>query len=375
MMNSMRPTTAINRDMSLKHANVPDDYDATKYRRWVTLNPPPIDSKNKISVMSYNLLSRHYTWHQVFGYLEPEYLDWTTYRFPLINKTISQLRCDIMCFQEMEYYVYKHSWSKNFPDANYESYFVKKSLPGYWGGKSTEFIDGVGVFVNTNRFDVLDKREINFGEDILLNKSSYHFTDDLIKRVIPRNTVALLLKLYDKIADKIVYVTNTHLYWSPEYNDVKALQTKILLTTLHNYIDTPDPNIILLGDLNSNIRSDVFKLLSTKGINITESQNFAGHDYGDNNSLINEKKEIENPFEFVNIYDSLLKSQRLNFTSYTSSLTDVLDHIFISKQNFKIVKVLSEVDEQYCSSCAIKGFPNQQFPSDHIPLVAEISYN
>ncbi|EGW32299.1 glucose-repressible alcohol dehydrogenase transcriptional effector [Spathaspora passalidarum NRRL Y-27907] len=379
-LSANRPYSIINKELDFKSPaspSIPDNYDATKYRRWVRLGPSPADSKNKISVMSYNLLSRHYTWHEVFGYLEQQYLDWPNYRFPLINMTISQFKCDIMCFQEMEYYVYDKYWSKNFPDSNYKSFFVKKSLPGYWGGKSNDFIDGVGVFVNTKRFDVVETKEINFGEHVLENKSQYQMTEDLIARLIPRNTVALILKLHDKIADKTVYVANTHLYWSPQYNDVKALQTKLLLNELRDYVDGNDltkAHIIVMGDLNSNLKSDVFKLLSTDGIDVKESPEFSGHDYGVNNPLIDENGIIDNPFEFANIYDCLIKTEKLNFTSYTSSLTDVLDHIFITKNGFDIVKVLSEVDEKYCSNCPIKGFPNKQFPSDHIPLVAEINY-
>ena len=78
---------------------IPLNYDATKYRNWHHFDEPSTSKKQKISVMSFNLLSRHYMWKPVFGYLEQEYLSWSDYRFPLINLMIRQFNCDIMCFQ------------------------------------------------------------------------------------------------------------------------------------------------------------------------------------------------------------------------------------------------------------------------------------
>ena len=66
---------------------IPLNYDASKYRNWHHFEDPETCKKQKVSVMSFNLLSRHYMWKPVFGYLEQEYLSWSDYRFPLINQT------------------------------------------------------------------------------------------------------------------------------------------------------------------------------------------------------------------------------------------------------------------------------------------------
>lgn len=374
----------------------PKDFDATKYRRWVQLSNPK-DLNDTFTLMTFNLLSRHYMWKQVFGYLRPDYLKWTNYRFPLLNQTIKQFNCDLMCFQEMEYFMYEHHWKHQFPDSSYKSYFVKKPLPPYWDDAPCDFIDGVGIFVNTARFDVVDELHVNFGEYILQNMHDFQYTKDLETRVIPRNTVALILKLYDKVAKKFTYVTNTHLYWSPKFNDVKLLQIKLLLNILDDFIDEVDPRLIILGDLNSKPDSNVYKLLNINSscdidtihegsyldptipkekvsIKIHECSEFEGLDYGSNNQLISKYNEINNPYDLVNIYQTLINLNKLTFTTYTRSLNMVVDHIFISKHHFRPIKVLSEVDNSYCESCIVKGFPNEQFPSDHIPLVAEIGY-
>lgn len=363
-------------------ASIPKNHDATKYRDWVHLNKPSSDSNDIVSVMSYNILCRHYVWQPVFGYLKQEYLNWSSYRFPLINKIILQLECDIMCFQEMEYLVYDSFWSRDFPTSKYHSFYVKKPKPIYWGDMPDEFMDGVAIFVNSERFDVLDHLHINFGEYIRQHLSRFDITDHTFERVIPRNTVALVVKLYDKLSRRVVYVTNTHLYWSPEFNDVKIIQTKILLNILQEFIDpkdTKDPCIIMCGDYNSSPTSKVFQLLDSGLINTADCKEFSVYKYGKKlNSEIIHDGIIRNPFRLSCAYETLLHSlgtdKKLQFTSFTKSLEDVVDHIWYTGSHFKITKLLGKVSHTYYSQEDVLGFPDRNFPSDHIPLVTELSY-
>ncbi|KAI5952581.1 hypothetical protein KGF54_003448 [Candida jiufengensis] len=349
---------------------VQEKYDALKYRKWVHLNQlSSINKDNKFSIMTFNLLSRHYIWRDVYEQNNPDDLDWTKHRFPLINQTIRQFNCDIMCFQEMEYYVYKRHWSKNFPNENFKSFYMQKSSPEY---NSNENTDGVAIFINTERFDVIEEHRINYGEEILKHEKNYDLTNDLLKRVIPRNTVGIILKLHDKRFNKILYVTNTHLYWSPEYNDVKIIQTKLLLNKLNSCRKEMDSSVLFLGDLNSNFNSDVIKLIQERKLDISKSKEFLNHEYGINNALINSDGIIENPIKLRNVYQELFENSKLHFTTCVTKFADVVDHIFIT-DDIKVNKILGEVDPDYMDTNDI-GFPNEQFPSDHIPLVAEIGY-
>lgn len=374
---------------------VPNNYDPMKYRKWINLNPNSINDDRKISVMSFNLLSRHYIWKQVFSYLQPDYLDWANYRFPLINKIIDYFKCDIMCFQELECEIYQKYWNEHAASKdycflpNYKSFYMKKSSPNYWGNKPANQIDGVGIFLNTDRFEVIDELRINFADYIRKNPSKFDMTNDLIKRVLPRNTVALVLKAFDKKNSKTVYISNTHLYWSPKFNDVKAIQTKLLLNLLKDFINKSDPhtnndfsktNIIMCGDFNSTPNSLVFNLLSRGEIDLLAAKEFSHLYYGSrlNNEILIDSKFV-NPFDLSPAYDALLKDtyhvgHKLKFTSYTQSLTAVLDHIWFSSHNFTVTRVLSEVDTKYTLNSRVNGFPDAQFPSDHIPLISEIAY-
>lgn len=355
----------------------PADFDATKYRQWIEF----MKSGNpRVLVMSFNLLSQHYVWKQVFGYLDQEYLDWAHYRFPLINETVAQLKCDIMCFQELECLVYNNVWTKNFPIPGYKLIYVKKPNPAYWGNKPSEFMDGVGIFVNINRFDILDHREVNFGHYISENSERFDMTDDLMTRIVPRNTVAVMLRLKDKQTNKIVYVANTHLYWLPKFNDVKVIQTKILLNALNRFIKDNDmdldPYVIMCGDLNSTPDLLVYRLLDKGAVNIKTTNEFRGFNYGeqlDGELLV--ESTVTSPLHLAPAYGQLLQPNfagKLDFTSYTKSLTAVLDHIWFSSSRFLVSRVLGKVEKDYSQKA--RGFPDKYFPSDHIPLVSELVY-
>lgn len=361
-----------------KSAKPPPDFDAARFRQWIQLSS---STNPRILVMSFNLLSQHYVWKQVFGYLDQEYLDWAHYRFPLINETISQFKCDIMCFQELEYLVYSNSWTHDFPLSGYALFYVKKPNPAYWGNKPSEYMDGVGIFVNTKRFDVLDHGEINFGQYVSENTDRFDMTNDLATRIVPRNTVAVMLKLKDKQTNKIVYVTNTHLYWLPKFNDVKVIQTKILLNALERFIHKDlasgeDPCVIMCGDYNSTPDLLVYRLLDTGKVDIHNSNEFRGFNYGKHlDGELLAGQPVTSPFRLSPAYGPLLcanYNDKLDFTSYTKSLTAVLDHIWYSSSSFEVSKVLGKVERTYCEG--EPGFPNQQFPSDHIPLVSELVY-
>lgn len=350
----------------------PTDFDATKYRKWVNLSDKKHKTSSNISILSYNVLSQHYMWKPVFGYLNLDYLDWPGYRFPLINKSIKQFKCDIMCFQELELSVYDKFWSKYFPQAGYDSVYVRKPPPCYWGNLPIKCMDGIAIFVNSERFTILKQETVNYGKYISENPEKFEMTKDLKERVVLRNTVGVVVQLLDKITGERIYVTNTHLYWSPAFNDVKVIQTKILLTVVQDFIDKDDrlsPKIIMCGDFNSTPESDVCKLLGAGSVSPKNSVAFKDKDYGKKFN-----KEIDSPFKLSTAYNNLIKDHHLEFTSFTKSLTEILDHIWYSSGNFTVNRVLGEVDKEYCERDDVNGFPNNQFPSDHIPLVAEIGY-
>lgn len=58
-------------------------------------------------------------------------------------------------------------------------------------------------------------------------------------------------------------MSNTHLSWNPEYDDVKLWQTAMLMKELEKFIMTRNVPLVLCGDFNSDTNSAVYKLLAS----------------------------------------------------------------------------------------------------------------
>jgi len=61
-----------------------------------------------------------------------------------------------------------------------------------------------------------------------------------------------------------VCVANTHIFWDPEYADVKLWQTWILLQELEKLVLPRNLPLVLCGDFNSMLDSSVYELLSAE---------------------------------------------------------------------------------------------------------------
>ncbi|OWB73943.1 hydrolase activity protein [[Candida] boidinii] len=370
----------------------------TKYRHWETINEEANDSQdkdnkdNKFTVSSYNLLCRHYLWEQVYNYLPKKYTDWS-YRLPLIDENLVDLNTDIMCFQEMEYKIYKLHWELLLND-KYDSKFIKKRKSNYWN-KDEDMMDGVSIFYNKFKFELISCEYLDFAKIIDLNNNNlFDKTNDLIQRVLPRNTVGLLLILKDKrYKDKYIIITNTHLYWSPKFTDVKLIHTYLLKNSIKLNIKNLENNknlkineknigLLMCGDFNSNPYSSVYNYLNynNNDKNLISKDEilkiFNNFNYGETTKFLQNELINDNLYDNFNLkssYRLLYDKDKFNKTTYTNNFKDIIDYIWYSDLNLKLIKNLGSIDENYLSN--FKGFPNKEFPSDHIPIISEFKWN
>jgi CCR4-NOT transcription complex subunit 6 len=343
------------------------------------------DVNKTVTVSSYNILSRHYLWESLYSYLPTDYTNWSN-RLDRLDRNFRDLSklTDIMCFQEMEYQVYKTHWQQYFKNLGYNSIFQKKPRPTYWK-KSGNLMDGVAIVYNTNKFELINYERINFANNFKTSPLIEQ-TLDTQERLIARNTVAVVAVLKHKYTNQILFVANTHLYWSPKHDDVKLLQTHLLTNIIketamrHYKISAQEldemikskngPNIIMTGDFNSTPSSMVYKFLSEGTISRTEQPNFT-QDYGSQLS-----SNVQNTLgTFKSPYKELYLQHVVNKTTYTPKFKDVIDYIWFANDNnnFKFTKVLGDIDPEYLKD--FQGFPNADFPSDHIPILSQIEFN
>ncbi|KAH3670356.1 hypothetical protein WICMUC_004852 [Wickerhamomyces mucosus] len=357
--------------------------DPLNHRKWIQMmdqsNQNYLNPYRKIKVMSYNILNQSYIWPQIYNeYVSPLHQS-RNYRLNLLKQTINKLSSDIMCFQEMENKSYREIW-KNYLYPKFGSEFIKKDKPIYWNDNTNnsindeDLIDGVSIFYDLNKFELIDKESFNIKDYQFINdyNKSQNFLNvsEINDRFINRNQVVLILLLRHKLTDEIILVLNTHLYW--KYDDIKLLQTIIITKSLANWkLKYPNCKILLMGDFNSTPNSSVYSYLKF-GMISSMNKDIKPYIQPSNNlDQLNPIFFLQNPIDLNSniLQDEInLKSNGI-FTCYTKKLYGIFDYIWYNSKDFKLYKKLSGIDENYLKD--IQGFPNDEFPSDHIPLVAE----
>lgn len=338
-----------------------------------------------VTVSSYNILSRHYVWEQVYNHLPNEYTNWSK-RFERLNQCFADLSklSDIMCFQEMEYQIYRDHWKSFLAARNYDSVFQKKPKPAYWK-KSTNMMDGVSIFYNREKFELVNYETINFAQHFK-NSTIIEQTIDTEARLNARNTVAIIAVLKHKYTNELIFVSNTHLYWNPAHDDVRLMQIllltnlikksamrvlKITQDELNERIKNKNgPNIIMAGDFNSSPKSMVYKFMSQGYVIKPDELNFT-QNYGPKVS-----GKIENSLgTFISPYRDLYSRGLFTKTTFTPNFKEVIDYIWYANnnENIKFTKVLGDIDPNYLKN--FQGFPNEEFPSDHIPILSQFEFN
>ncbi|AWU75796.1 uncharacterized protein C5L36_0B10310 [Pichia kudriavzevii] len=358
--------------------------DILKHRHLVELHKVKNPMKT-VSVSSYNILSRHYLWETLYNYLPHEYTNWNK-RLERLDRSFRDLSklSDIMCFQEMEYKYYTDYWKSYMKSMNFDSVFEKKPTPGYWK-KSPNMMDGVSIFWNTDKFDLLNFEKINFS-DYFKNSVNFEQTLDTKQRLNIRNTVAVIAILRHKYTNETIFVSNTHLYWSPKHDDVKLMQTYLLTQLLRHSIarhyrlsvsqvsemikQKNGPTIIMAGDFNSNPSSMVYKFMADGLIDRQNVPPTFDQYYGEKF-----QDQIQNCLgSFKSPYKDLYNKGLFKKTTYTPKFKDVIDYIWFGDCNekFSFTKVLGDIDQEYLKD--YQGFPNKEFPSDHIPILSQFEF-
>lgn len=250
------------------------------------------------------------------------------------------------------------------------------------------------------RYILLDKQVVEFA-NTAINRPDMKGEEDVYNRVMPRDHIAVITFLENRLTGSRVIVVNAHIFWDPEYTDVKVVQVGILMDQVsklaekyakwppctdktiirssesdgnEDYSDPPPvqpaPSVgystgsqiplILCTDLNSQPGSGVYDLLA-HGILPSNHPDLADRTYGNFT-----RDGMGHPFSIKSSYATI---GELSFTNYTPDFRGVIDYIWYSTNTLQVTGLLGEVDREYLQR--VPGFPNYHFPSDHLALLVE----
>ncbi|GAV82740.1 Exo_endo_phos domain-containing protein [Cephalotus follicularis] len=353
--------------------------------KFISVEGGDIYSRSKLDgirfrLISYNILAQVYVKSSLFPHSPSPCLKWKT-RSQEILTVLKNLDADFFCLQEVD--EYDGFYKTNMDSYGYSSIYIQRS-----GQKR----DGCGIFYKNNCAELLIEEAVEYND--LVNSipdESILYSDKQSDTLLSGTKVADVKKgssLKNTPADRgdpndprvrlkrdcvgimaafifkdpfhhVVIVANTHLYWDPEWADVKLAQAKYLLSRLAQFktlvSDRFDcaPSVFVAGDFNSIPGDMVYQYLVS----------------GNTSKPIGECLE-ELPIPLSSVY--AFTRGEPPFTNCTPDFTNTLDYIFFSPSvNIKPVSFLElpELD----SPDVVGGLPNNNHPSDHLPIGAEFA--
>ncbi|CAA2959161.1 Hypothetical predicted protein [Olea europaea subsp. europaea] len=153
-----------------------------------------------------------------------------------------------------------------------------------------------------------------------------------------------------------VIIANTHIYWDPEWADVKLAQAKYLLSRLAKFkkmvADKFDctPSVLVAGDFNSVPGDQVYQYIVS------------------GTTSVGAENAEDLPIPLSSVY--AFTRGEPHFTNCTSNFIGTLDYILFSpSEDIKPISYLELPERE--SSDVSDGLPNYYHPSDHLPIGAE----
>lgn len=297
-----------------------------------------VENSNTFSVASYNTLADCYS--PFLDYCDERFLSFD-YRKEILADEIRRFDSDFICLQEVDKY---HEFFKIVLDQiHYESYYFKRPTDL----KS----DGSLIAWKVEKWKILESKELD-----------YNFPEQpLIDPAYLKHNIGLLIVFENLATGEKVLIGTSHFFWDPKFEHVKFLQAKTYMENGYILKEKFQCEVVLTGDLNSIPGSNVINFMSNKPLDF--------------------EKTTENDAEIQNMYEpSQLKMRSSyeeyspegfpDFTNYTPRYLRTIDHIFCSEGilTVSLGKVPSTQDFQ-----GLIGIPNEYFPSDHLPLIAEFA--
>ncbi|KAL9328388.1 hypothetical protein ACSQ67_003391 [Phaseolus vulgaris] len=354
--------------------------------KFVSVEGSDIHSRSKpdgfrFSLVSYNILAQVYVKSSLFPHSPSSSLKWKL-RSNTILEVLKDLGADFFCLQEVD--EFESFYKGNMQDLGYSSIYMKRS-----GQKR----DGCGLFYKHDCAELLLEEKIEYNDLVKSIPDGNSSNDDdhtynqtvhadKQKDVAPKNGsksnkedrgdpndphvrlkrdcvgIMAAFKFKDP-SRQIIIVANTHLYWDPEWADVKLAQAKYLLSRLEKFKTLVSdryeciPEVIVAGDFNSTPGDTVYQYLVSGNPS--------------SNLMLNCLEESP-PIPLCSVYASTRGEPP--FTNYTPGFTGTLDYILYSpSDHIKPISFLELPDSD--AADIVGGLPNLSYPSDHLPIGAE----
>eukprot|EP00741_Cyanophora_paradoxa_P025079 tig00000342_g24207.t1 len=356
-------------------------------RRMVVL--PSMYSKPVVGTtfkfLTYNVLAEIYAGQNMYPYCPGWALGWNYRKKNLIRELLTN-RADIMCLQEVQCDAFEDFFRPEMSKYGYDAVYKQKTREAMGAdGK----MDGCSIFFKRDRFALRERHVIEYNQQAIEHAAAMKLSSPALNRMLKDNVgvVVVLEVLPDPTRPQpsrpgrtrdLICVANTHVYWDPDYADVKLWQTHVFLQEVERICRTPRPGsdgflpVVIGGDFNSLPDSGVHELLARGRI----SPNHPDLSYdtygilGAGPMRLNLSHNIQLRDVFAEVAEEL--PQMPKYTNFTGHFVGEIDYVLYTPDRFRLRSFLHTIPEEVL--CDLTALPSQQFSSDHISLLVEFEY-
>jgi len=388
---------------------------------------------NAFRVVSYNILhdafaSTNYAKYKLYPFATEDVLSLHN-RKVAIARELMELRGDVVCLQECGATLFD-TYLKGFLESQgYEAVYMNKC------GKTRE---GCATAFRMDRFERLHTAAEPLVMDTLRRRhaalaatisAEYPHLEEALDRVTSVGTVTLLKdrQVRDDESPRFLAVANTHLFYHPDGCHIRAIQAYLLLHLIRDTIEVQVPPnaqrrvaVVVCGDFNFTRTTGGYQLMSRghveetntcwekgyrfwwnrskqqqqeggdgegagdeDGVGATDTATRAGN-HADGNGVSSPSpaflqgpptrafsKSLESPFP-GGLVDTHVDDASLQWTNYSISFKEIIDHIFIDGEHLRKLRTVPMPPESEVSRDV--AIPSRVFPSDHLPLIADVTF-
>lgn len=328
----------------------------------------PLDHKDSLplTVLTYNLLSQHHINSEVYPYCTAGILRSAYRRSHLQAELEAYEHFDVGAFQEVAQFA--ENWEKFWGrSGRRRSVYAAKE-----GGR-----DGICIVYDSERFSCAHEEVLSFAP--LMNALE----------AVPNIAQILLLTPTDQQSPQLI-VSNTHLFWRPDFDCLRVLQAHRLRKRIEEIRvekEEAEAVVIMCGDWNSDPKSAVYHLITGKIDQITRShwdQLIQSHSTLLKNPLEASQRIFAQVLEDFKKWTSLTSAYSAYRSPqdpsvqgeppYTSvnSYIDTLDYIFVDARKLEVQQLLMLPAEEIVLGQT--ALPNEIYSSDHLALLAQFSF-
>ncbi|KAG8034933.1 hypothetical protein G9C98_008009, partial [Cotesia typhae] len=336
------------------------------------------------SAMTYNVLSSSYANPSMYGYCQPEFLDWQV-RGNNVLLEIYRFMSDVINLQEVEMEQFENFFLPHLQTKGYHGQFTPKSRVLTMSEPKKKLVDGCAIFWKAQKFSLVSVKGISYRDLVMQNTAR---SEDMMNRVCNRDNIGILAVLktttdawtygppvYPNDVEQFLIVANTHLHWDPQYADVKIIQTMIMISEILSLADNvrtsfsrpdkvllfSDIRILLCGDFNSLTNSGVFQFLSTGQLPLNHPE-LQGFDYFHAIAKILGRECYGGITHPLNL-SSACSPQIMPYTNYSYGFKEMIDYIFYSPSNLACLGVYGPISQDWFNLFNVVGCPHPFIPS------------